>query len=207
MHCDCLDVQFDCRQALKLSWLRPNSCLQALVQSWFARWHACRCSAVQAALSPEIASPSSALERPSRGALTRQARWIMEQLERSKISSVLSYAQRIGFCAAKISKTRANFPRDHELCASEVRGANPHFLDGSRGLPQKNARTRAAQGLPCAIRSDRGSGHAAIPDTSTHAATRLWLCPGERGPRHAGATGIRSTPRTSGRFRGILSLR
>src|SRR5215510_3338209 len=47
-----------------------------------------------------------------------------------------------------------------------------------------------AQGLPCAIRSDRGSGQDAIPDTSAHAATRLRLCPGERGPRHTGATGL-----------------
>jgi hypothetical protein len=41
-----------------------------------------------------------------------------------------------------------NSPRDHELCASEARGAirkNPHFLDGSRGLPQKNARRRASK--------------------------------------------------------------
>jgi integrase len=35
-----------------------------------------------------------------------------------------------------------------------------------------------------------GSGQAAIPGTSTHAATWLWLCPGERGPRHTGATGL-----------------
>jgi hypothetical protein len=47
-----------------------------------------------------------------------------------------------------------------------------------------------AQGLPCAIRSDWGSGQAAIPGTSAHAATWLWLCPGERGPRHTGATGL-----------------
>src|SRR5262249_23636725 len=47
-----------------------------------------------------------------------------------------------------------------------------------------------AQGLPCAIRSDRGSRQNAIPDTSAHAATWLRLCPGERGPRHTGATGL-----------------
>ena len=47
-----------------------------------------------------------------------------------------------------------------------------------------------AQGLPCAIRSDRGSGQDAIPDTSAHAAAWLRLCPSQRRPRHTGATGL-----------------
>src|SRR5262249_47590098 len=47
-----------------------------------------------------------------------------------------------------------------------------------------------AQGLPCAIRSDRGSGQDAIPDTSAHAAAWLRLRPGERRPRHTRATGL-----------------
>jgi hypothetical protein len=38
--------------------------------------------------------------------------------------------------------------------------------------------------------SDWGSGQAAIPGTSTHAATRLRLRPGEHGPRHTGAKGL-----------------
>src|SRR5215475_375773 len=44
-----------------------------------------------------------------------------------------------------------------------------------------------AQGLPCAIRSDRVAGQAAIPDTSAHAAAWLRLCPSQRRPRHEGA--------------------
>src|SRR5512132_333677 len=57
-------------------------------------------------------------------------------------------------------------------------------------LYDRAGRTDDAQGLPCAIRSDWGSGQDAIPDTSAHAATWLWLCLGQRGPRHTGATGL-----------------
>src|SRR5262249_55193990 len=49
------------------------------------------------------------------------------------------------------------------------------------------------QGLPYAIRSDRGSGQNAVSDPSAHAAPRLRLRPGERRPRHAGATGLART--------------
>jgi hypothetical protein len=47
-----------------------------------------------------------------------------------------------------------------------------------------------AQGLPCAIRSDRVAGQDAIPDTSAHAAAWLRLCPSQRRPRHQGAAGL-----------------
>src|SRR5262249_23802941 len=57
-------------------------------------------------------------------------------------------------------------------------------------LYDRAGRTDDAQGLPCAIRSDRGSGQDAIPNTSAHAAAWLRLRPGERRPRHAGATGL-----------------
>src|ERR1700756_5735576 len=47
-----------------------------------------------------------------------------------------------------------------------------------------------AQGLPCAVRSDRVAGQDAIPDTSAHAAAWLRLCPSQRRPRHTGAAGL-----------------
>src|SRR5262252_4810155 len=61
-----------------------------------------------------------------------------------------------------------------------------HPMQGTRAAPP-TARVRAVlarlydragraddtQGLPCAIRSDRGSGQDAIPGTPTHAETRL----------------------------------
>src|SRR5262249_40098604 len=57
------------------------------------------------------------------------------------------------------------------------------LYDGAR-------RADDAQSLPCAIRSDRCSGQDAIPDPSAHAAAWLRLCPGQRRPRHTGATGL-----------------
>jgi hypothetical protein len=57
-------------------------------------------------------------------------------------------------------------------------------------LHDRAGRADDAQGLPCATRSDRGSGQDAISDTSAHAATRLRLCPGEHGPRHTRAAGV-----------------
>jgi hypothetical protein len=66
----------------------------------------------------------------------------MEQLERSKISSVLSYAQRIGFCAPKISKARAT-PHETMNYARRKRatllGKARIFLDGSRGAMGRTA--------------------------------------------------------------------
>src|SRR5262249_59945604 len=56
-------------------------------------------------------------------------------------------------------------------------------------LHDRAGRADDAQGLPRAIRSDRGSRQDAVSDPSAHAATWLRLCPGERGPRHTGATG------------------
>src|SRR6516165_8372173 len=57
-------------------------------------------------------------------------------------------------------------------------------------LYYRAGRADDAQGLPCAIRSGWGSGQDAIPDTSAHAAAWLRLCPSQRWPRHAGATGL-----------------
>src|SRR5262245_29540042 len=62
----------------------------------------------------------------------------------------------------------------------------------SETYTRKYMRGRAddAQGLPCAIRSDRGSGQDAIPDTSAHAAAWLRLRPSQRRPRHTRAAGL-----------------
>src|SRR5262249_50198367 len=57
-------------------------------------------------------------------------------------------------------------------------------------LYDRAGRADDAQGLPCAIRSDRGSGQDAIPDTSAHAAAWLRLCPSQCRPRHTGATSL-----------------
>src|SRR5215831_19382951 len=57
-------------------------------------------------------------------------------------------------------------------------------------VPDRAGRADDAQGLSCAIRSDRGSGQDAIPDPSAHAATWLRLRPSQRRPRHTGATGL-----------------
>src|SRR5262249_46810783 len=57
-------------------------------------------------------------------------------------------------------------------------------------LYDRRGRADDAQGLPCAIRSDWGSGQDAIPDPSAHAAAWLRLCPSQRRPRHTGATGL-----------------
>src|SRR5262245_2952655 len=61
-------------------------------------------------------------------------------------------------------------------------------------LYDRAGRADDAQGLPCVIRSDRGSGQDAIPDTPAHAATWLRLCPSQRRPRHAGAAGLARAP-------------
>src|SRR5215471_20158399 len=45
-------------------------------------------------------------------------------------------------------------------------------------LHDRAGRADDAQSLPCPIRSDRGSGQDAIPDTSAHAAAWLRLRPG-----------------------------
>ena len=47
-----------------------------------------------------------------------------------------------------------------------------------------------AQGVPRAVRSDRGAGQDAVPGPSAHAAARLRLCIGQCRPRHAGAAGL-----------------
>jgi hypothetical protein len=71
----------------------------------------------------------------------------MEQLERSKISSVLSYAQRIGFCAAKISKARATF-RETMNYGRRKRAALTRIfwteIEGCRRRTREHARASAA---------------------------------------------------------------
>src|SRR5262249_51277711 len=57
-------------------------------------------------------------------------------------------------------------------------------------LYDRAGRADDAQGLPCAIRSDRVAGQDAIPDPSAHAAAWLRLCPSQRRPRHTGTTGL-----------------
>src|SRR5947207_10628409 len=73
-----------------------------------------------------------------------------------------------------------------------TRPATPAARTGGilASLYDRAGRADDAQGLPCAIRSDWGSGQDAIPGTSAHAATWLRLCLGQRGPRHTGATGL-----------------
>src|SRR6266581_2263473 len=87
--------------------------------------------------------------------------------------------------------------KGHALGASDAgrrdtRAAAPAARAGAvlARLYVRAGRADDAQGLPCAIRSDRGSGQDAIPDPSAHAAPWLRLRPGERRPRHAGATGL-----------------
>src|SRR5262244_2736921 len=83
-------------------------------------------------------------------------------------------------------------------------------------LYDRAGRADDAQGLPCAIRSDRGSSQDAIPDTSPHAAAWLRLCPSQRRPRHAGTASLagaqeysthRALHRTcAGQVQGFLAL-
>src|SRR5215471_16552791 len=74
----------------------------------------------------------------------------------------------------------------------DTRAATPAARTGAvlARLYDRAGRADDAQGLPCAIRSDRGSGQDAIPDTSAHAAAWLRLCPSQRRPRHQGAAGM-----------------
>src|SRR5262249_4018125 len=74
----------------------------------------------------------------------------------------------------------------------DTRAATPAARTGAvlARLHNRAGRADDAQGLPCAIRSDRGSGQDAIPDPSAHAAAWLRLCPSQRQPRHAGATSL-----------------
>src|SRR5262245_31267251 len=74
----------------------------------------------------------------------------------------------------------------------DTRAATPAARTGGIlvRLHDRAGRADDAQSLPCAIRSDRGSGQNAVSDPSAHAATRLRLCPGERRSRHTGATGL-----------------
>src|SRR5439155_1699202 len=51
-------------------------------------------------------------------------------------------------------------------------------------LYDRAGRADDAQGIPCAIRSDRGLGQNAIPDPSAQAAAWLRLCPSQRRPRY-----------------------
>src|SRR5262249_46747208 len=74
----------------------------------------------------------------------------------------------------------------------DTRAATPAARTGAvlARLHDRAGRADDAQGLPCAIRSDRGSGQDAIPDTSAHAAAWLRLCPSQRRPRHTGTASL-----------------
>src|SRR6516225_7209179 len=74
----------------------------------------------------------------------------------------------------------------------DTRAAPPAARAGAvlAHLYVRAGRADDAQGLPCAIRSDRVAGQDAIPDTSAHAAAWLRLCPSQRRPRHQGAAGL-----------------
>src|SRR5262245_4230020 len=67
-------------------------------------------------------------------------------------------------------------------------------------LYDRAGRADDAQGLPCAIRSDRGSGQDAIPDPSAHATAWLRLRPSQRWPRHQGVAGVRQRLEISARL-------
>src|SRR5262249_37026427 len=74
----------------------------------------------------------------------------------------------------------------------DTRAATPAARTGGilARLYDRAGRTDDAQGLPCAIRWDRGSRQNALSDPSAHAAPRLRLRPGERRPRHTGAASL-----------------
>ena len=74
----------------------------------------------------------------------------------------------------------------------DTRAAAPAARAGAVlvSLYDRAGRADDAQGVPCAIRSDRGSGQDAIPDPSAHAAAWLRICPSQRRPRHQGAAGL-----------------
>jgi Phage integrase family len=100
----------------------------------------------------------------------------MEQLERSKISSVLSYAQRIGFCAAKISKARATFRETMNYARRKCAALTPIFwteVEGCRRRTREHALPKAFHALFGRIGA---RAKLLIPRTSAHAATWLWLC-------------------------------
>src|SRR4029079_704263 len=83
--------------------------------------------------------------------------------------------------------------------STSTRAAAPAARAGAvlARLYVRAGRADDAQGLPCAIRSERVAGQDAIPDTSAHAAAWLRLCPSQRRPRHQGAAGLAPAPETS----------
>jgi hypothetical protein len=91
---------------------------------------------------------------------------------------------RSAMAAGRDGHRAASCPQGEERLAECPTGAVLACLYNRAG------RADDAQGLPCAIRSDRGSGQDAIPDTSAHAAAWLRLCPSQCRPRHTGATGL-----------------
>ena len=79
-------------------------------------------------------------------------------------------------CTGRLHVRRAKngSPSVHPMQGDEIRALRRKDVRG-RPLFALPGRTYDAQSLQCAIRSDRGSGQDAIPDTSAHAAAWLRL--------------------------------
>src|SRR5262249_4535410 len=107
---------------------------------------------------------------------------------------------RSAMVAGRVGHWPATRPQGEERLAAgpsdarwrDTRAATPAARTGGilARLHDRAGRADDAQGLPCAIRSDRGSGQDAIPDPSAHAAAWLRLRPSQRRPRHTGATSL-----------------
>src|SRR5262249_23327648 len=102
--------------------------------------------------------------------------------------------------AGRASHRPATRPQGEERLAEgppdagrrNTRAATPAARTGGilTRLYDRAGRADDAQGLPFAIRSDRGSGQDALSDPSAHAAAWLRLGPSERRPRHTGAASL-----------------
>src|SRR5262249_59081460 len=82
-----------------------------------------------------------------------------------------------------VRRAKNGSPSVHPMQGDEIRrAAAPAARAGAvlARLYVRAGRADDAQGLPCAIRSDRVAGQDAIPDTSAHAAARAPLRPGRR---------------------------
>jgi len=91
-----------------------------------------------------------------------------------------------------VRRAKNGSPSVHPMQGDEIRALRFAARTGAflARLYDRAGRADDAQGLPCAIRSDRVAGQDAIPDTSAHAAAWLRLCPSQRRPRHQGAAGL-----------------
>ena len=89
-----------------------------------------------------------------------------------------------------VCRAKNGSPSVHPVQGDEIRALRR--LQRER-LYDRAGRTDDAQGLPCAVRSDRGSRQNAVSDPSAHAAAWLRLRPSQRRPRHQGAAGMAGT--------------